>query len=170
MKGALLAVLWSFICSAWAEVELPPGVDRRMYCESCLATVRELKKSLNTPTGETSGTKIKAQATKVCNALTFEKENFSSDKAQIACNHLLDTYGENFEDALLTEKEDTMEATICYIYTKACTGVKRETFKAQHFDDGAVEDLLQKHANRVRRSKPVVPEGIPGSQDRKEEL
>ncbi|KAE8579495.1 hypothetical protein XENTR_v10024069 [Xenopus tropicalis] len=141
-----------------------------MYCESCLATVRELKKSLSTPTSENSGTKIKSQATKVCNALTFEKESISTDKAGVACNHLLDTYGDKFEDAFLKEKEDALEGTICHIYTKACTGIKRETFKAQQFDDGEVEAFLQKHASSVRRTKPVVPEGMPSSQGRKEEL
>ncbi|OCT64178.1 hypothetical protein XELAEV_18045279mg [Xenopus laevis] len=156
MNGALWAVLWSFVFSAWAEVELPPGVDHRMYCESCLATVQELKKSLSPPTGETSGTKIKAQATKVCNALTLKKESFSSDKARIACNHLLG-------------KKKT-PYTIYYIHTKACTGVKRERFKSRHFDDGAVEEFLQKHVSIVRRTKAVVPEGRPVSQARREEL
>ncbi|KAG8433048.1 hypothetical protein GDO86_017356 [Hymenochirus boettgeri] len=170
-RFALFLVLWSFLFSVWADVALPPGVDRRTYCETCLATVQELKKTQSITPGVTGWTKIKAHSRKVCTALTFEKQSFSLDKAAIACNHLLEVYGEKFEEAFLTEqKKDLLEATLCYMLSKACTGVKRNSFKAQNFDDEALETFLQKHGASVRRSKPVGTESILNSISRKEEL
>ncbi|CAH2307210.1 Hypothetical predicted protein [Pelobates cultripes] len=159
------AVLSNF--SVWAIIELPPGVSRRLYCETCLATVQGLRKALSTLSIEPSRTKIKANIQKACEKLTFEDQSVAVDKAYIACKHLLDHHGEKFEDAFLIEKDISLETNLCYIYSTACTDVKRKHFQGQEFQHSMIEELLQKHPGKIRFSKPVIPVS---NQHKKEEL
>ncbi|KAM4697765.1 uncharacterized protein WCC33_013367 [Rhinophrynus dorsalis] len=170
MQSIAFCLLSVSVLSAWAEDQLPPGVDRRLYCETCLATVQVLKNTLNAPSSELSRTKIKAHMGEVCTSPVLREQSSASDKAAIACNHLLDLYGDKFEDAFLTEHEDTLEATLCYIYSMACTGVKRKSFQnqKQDFQDGVIEEFLQKHAHKIRLSRPTMHES--SLQNKKEEL
>ncbi|KAG8544932.1 hypothetical protein GDO81_021610 [Engystomops pustulosus] len=136
---------------------MKPSYTEGMYCETCIATVQELRKAVREHSGALRQAKIKAEMRKVCESLTTHDEK-SLVGMRAACKHMLDVYGDKFEEVFLMEKEDTLEAHLCYLYTKVCTGVKRKTFQdqKQNFDDKIIEEFVKKHGDRVRRSKPTA--------------
>ncbi|KAM4023909.1 uncharacterized protein ACNLHF_024868 [Anomaloglossus baeobatrachus] len=167
-KLALLLV--SLILMVGAEDKFPSSDERRIYCETCLATVQELKKAVKVHAGEVSRTKIKAEMSKVCKSLTFEEKYLA--EARNGCKDLLDVYEDKFEETFLREKEDTFEANLCYMHTRACIGVKRNSFQeqTQKFEDGIIEDFIKNHGDRVRHAKPRVADSSESLKNTRDEL
>ncbi|XP_077130997.1 uncharacterized protein LOC143785764 [Ranitomeya variabilis] len=141
-----------------AEDKLPPHVERRIYCETCLATVQELKKAVKVHAAELSRTKIRGEMIDVCKSLKFEEKYLA--EARTGCMHLLDVYEDKFEETFLKEKEDAFEANLCYLHTRACIGVKRNSFQEQNqkYEDGIIE-FIKNHGDQVRHAKPMAADG-----------
>ncbi|KAJ1096205.1 hypothetical protein NDU88_001349 [Pleurodeles waltl] len=166
--AALLAVL-SIFAPVSAVLVLPKGVNRTTYCESCLATVQELKSGLSLPSPELSKSTVEKELRKVCQAQIFKESKLLSAKA---CKHLVDINKGPFVEVILTENKDKLEAFLCYEHSKACTGLKREDFrdKTEGFHDTMVEEILKREGQKVRRVKPVHHGNSNNMAFRKEEL
>lgn len=140
-----------------------------MYCESCLATVGELKNALSLHSPELSKSTVEKELRKVCQAQIFKDAKLLSANA---CKHVIDTNKGSFVEAILTENKDKLEAILCYEHSKACTGLKREDFRdnTEGFHDTMVDEILKREGQKVRRVQPVHHASNNNNAFRKEEL
>ncbi|XP_073399218.1 uncharacterized protein [Dendrobates tinctorius] len=141
-----------------------------IYCETCLATVQEMKKAVKVHAAELSRTKIRGKMLEVCKSLTFEEKHLA--EAKTFCKHLLDVYEDKFEKTFLKEKEAAFEANLCYLHTRACIGVKRNSFQGQiqKYEDGIIEEFITNHGDKVRHAKPMAAEGSENLKNTRDEL
>ncbi|KAJ8251511.1 hypothetical protein GJAV_G00222140 [Gymnothorax javanicus] len=152
-----LTTLISIMCSFGASTELPRGVDRYAYCESCLATSKEME-TIEKKLSFGSRTQLvdKLVDDVLCESASFQRHSdIPVDQLRTACKHLLDVHGEEFRDALLRKKSTRKDILLCYESSFACVGVKRHTNKESSFTDKDIEELLQKNNAELRIARPV---------------
>ncbi|KAJ8254200.1 hypothetical protein COCON_G00208120 [Conger conger] len=153
-----LAILLSIMCSIGAPVELPHGVDHYAYCESCLATTKEMEtieKKLSLGSRPQLVERLVDDV--LCESASFQRHaHLPVDKLRAACKHLLDVHGEEFRDALLRRESERLDILLCYEKSLACVGVKRHANKNKNsFTDNDIEALLQQNSADLRIARPV---------------
>ncbi|XP_066544972.1 uncharacterized protein LOC136712345 [Amia ocellicauda] len=151
-----VVVLISIMCALESAAELPPGVDRNTYCESCLAAVKELKGFLREPSTQPSEARVRTRLASVCKADTFNGYNLPTDNMVAACRHLLDTHDKEFLELLLSRRTGELDVLLCYELSLACVGVRRrqqENREKAEFTD--MDSFLQGQKEKVRFVNPV---------------
>lgn len=154
-----VTILVSIICSFGASVQLPRGVDRYAYCESCLATTQEMETiERKLSLGSRAQLVEKLVDDVLCESASFQRRaHLPADQLRTACKHLLDVYGEEFRDALLRRREsERLDILLCYESSLACVGVKRHADQNKNsFTDSDIEALMQHNSVDLRVARPV---------------
>ncbi|KAG5832603.1 hypothetical protein ANANG_G00292860 [Anguilla anguilla] len=159
-----VTILVSIICSFGASVQLPRGVDRYAYCESCLATTQEMEAiERKLSLGSRPQLVEKLVDDVICENVSFQRRaHLPADQLRTACKHLLDVYGEEFRDALLRRREsERLDILLCYESSLACVGVKRHADQVgqqenkNSFTDSDIEALMQHNSVNLRVGRPV---------------
>ncbi|KAJ8346073.1 hypothetical protein SKAU_G00302660 [Synaphobranchus kaupii] len=151
-------ILVSIICSLDASTQLPRGVDRYAYCESCLATTQEMETIERKLSLGSRPQLVERMIDDVlCESASFQTHShLPVDQLRAACKHLLDVHGEEFRDALLRRESERLDILLCYESSLACVGVKRHTDQNKNsFTDNDMEALLQQNSANLRTARPV---------------
>jgi len=104
--------------------DVATGVSEKLYCEGCIATVKELMKLLNKRTSDPKDLVITEALENVCKPYNFVEYQYSPPKTVKACQLLLERHEEEIESLLAKNIKD-IESHICYDMSKACLNVDR---------------------------------------------
>ncbi|CAJ1075006.1 hypothetical protein PFLUV_G00176590 [Xyrichtys novacula] len=134
-------------------------MDRYVDCESCLTAAQEIEKSLKGAPAESRQTIVKGLLHgDVCKKLhSFQHAHISKDKLIISCMKLMDSNYDQFYEALVAKEPNNLGIVLCYEQSRACVGVKRQSFEdvKQSFSADDIEALIQANKEKVRISQPV---------------
>ena len=132
-----------FLCGVtFSQTDKPSGLSQGVYCEGCIATVKELLKKINKRTGESREVRVIEALEDICNLQNFGSYEYSPPKTGQACKFLIENYDEEIENSLVSESGD-FEQKICYELTEACKGVDR-TKKEREELEVNINDKKQK--------------------------
>ena len=132
-----------FLCVVtFSQTDKPSGLSQGVYCEGCIATVKELLKKINKKTGESREVRVIEALEDICNLQNFGSYEYSPPKTGQACKFLIENYDEEIENSLVSESGD-FEQRICYELTEACKGVDR-TKKEKEELEVNINDKKQK--------------------------
>ena len=132
-----------FLCVVtFSQTDKPSGLSQGVYCEGCIATVKELLKKINKKTGESREVRVIEALEDICNLQNFGSYEYSPPKTGQACKFLIENYDEEIENSLVSESGD-FEQKICYELTEACKGVDR-TRKEKEELEVNINDKKQK--------------------------
>ncbi|KAM9843382.1 uncharacterized protein ACBR49_012598 isoform 2-T2 [Aulostomus maculatus] len=149
-------ILFVMSCCCFLPV-LTEDVDRHIYCESCLATAKEVEEALkDAPAGGRHTLVETLLSGDVCEKLPSGK-HFSKDKIASACLHLLESHHNQFHAALVAKNPKHLDIVLCYEQSRACVGVKRQSFEDSKlpFTERDIDALLHDNKERLRISQPV---------------
>lgn len=121
--STLLLVMLSLIVHV-SIADKPSELSQGVFCEGCVATVKEMLKKLEKKTGDIREVKVIDAMEDICNLQNFGSYDYSPPKTGKACKYLIENYDEDIENIFVAETED-LEQKICYELTKACVGVDR---------------------------------------------
>ena len=132
-----------FLCGVTlSQSDKPSGLSQGVYCEGCIATVKEILKKVNKKTGESREVRVIEAMEDICNLQNFGSYEYSPPKTGQACKFLIENYDEEIENSLVSESGD-FEQKICYELTEACKGVDR-TKKEKEELEVNINDKKQK--------------------------
>ncbi|XP_067137132.1 uncharacterized protein [Centruroides vittatus] len=105
-------------------------VGQPLFCDGCLAVLKELHKKLKNSMGRKK--MIKSSLENLCAVDNFVVYRFSPPKMIKACNYVLENYREELEESLIsyykkykTEKNLLLQEEFCDRKIKACEGIEK---------------------------------------------
>ncbi|KAJ4931698.1 hypothetical protein JOQ06_010138 [Pogonophryne albipinna] len=153
-----ILIFLMFICNLLPVK--PKDLDRYAYCESCLTTAQEIDNAIKGAPAENRQTVVENLLNGgVCEKLQTLKHDLVSQENMISsCKHLLESHYDQFHVALMN-KEPTarLDIVLCYEQSKACIGVKRQSFESSKTTsfESDIEALLLDNKEHVRIAQPV---------------
>eukprot|EP00794_Sanderia_malayensis_P009027 gene9027-9994_t len=126
MKTMVFHLISVFLVFSAVQGEnVAPGISENLYCEGCIATVKELIKLTSKKTNDPKDLVIAEALEKVCKPLHFVSYDYSPPKTVKACNLLLEKHEDDIEAAFVKKAKKELEQEICYKISNACTNVDR---------------------------------------------
>ncbi|KAJ7386215.1 hypothetical protein OS493_010609 [Desmophyllum pertusum] len=112
------------LCLPISGVQLPPDMSQGIFCESCIAVMKELDKILTKKSSDPRELQVVEAMEDICQSKYFSSYDYSPPTTVKACRFLIEKYEEDIEE-LLTRKVKDSEQEVCHKLTKACEGVDR---------------------------------------------
>ncbi|XP_028395602.1 glutamic acid-rich protein-like [Dendronephthya gigantea] len=138
-----ITIIFSFIHLS-RSADKPSGLSQGIYCEGCIATVKELLKKVDKKTGDSREVRVIDGMEDICNLQNFGSYDYSPPKTGQACKYLIENYDEEIEGIMLDEgKSEYFEKKICFELSEACKGVDR-TKKEKEELEVNINDKKQK--------------------------
>ncbi|KAG7504940.1 hypothetical protein JOB18_019899 [Solea senegalensis] len=126
-----MEILIFLVCTCFLLPVQPKETDRQTYCESCLTMAQEIEKVLKQAPDENRQTAVKNLISGgVCKKVSsFKNDHKTNNKLVSSCIQLLDSHYAQFREALVNKEPKNLGIVLCYEESKACVGVKRQSFE-----------------------------------------
>lgn len=141
---------------------LPPDISQGVYCESCIAVMKELDKFLAKKSSDPRELQVVEAIEDVCRSKHLNKYGYSPITLVKACRFLMGKHEEDIEQLYLRGIDSVnAEEEFCYKLSKICEGVDRSKKakdplqKRSHHDAAKlVKRIKSQERQRAREGDP----------------
>merc|ERR1712037_801820 len=162
LKMKIFNLLLAAISQVNAITEVPLGISRQIYCETCHIMASELVKKLDELDGKglTWDDEV-IILDHICGKRNYKEAakeyKFPVDKMVRSCQAFLNRHEDTLEEALVCKFHHKMGVWLCHELSDACSGVVRlnaDSPEDNKLTDEAISKMIKDNLHKVK--KPVV--------------